>query len=155
MIENVKKYLLNKNLVIIILLIIMGFGINQYFNNNSKHEKKYELELKLREALTDTVRTIKNKEGYELNISSKHIEIKAKTEAGAFYAVQTLRQLLPPKKPIISNSYSTISIPAIEIKDAPVFSSAQDIAQYKTDLSTARKILQDVYELDAATVDNW
>ena len=66
--------------------------------------------------------TIKNKEGYELNISSKHIEIKAKTEAGAFYAVQTLRQLLPPKKPIISNSYSTISIPAIEIKDAPVFS---------------------------------
>jgi hypothetical protein len=41
------------------------------------------------------------------------------------------------------------------VKDAPVFSSAQDIAQYKTDLSTARKILQDVYELDAATVDNW
>jgi len=41
------------------------------------------------------------------------------------------------------------------IKDAPVFSSAQDIADYQADLLVARKILQDAYDLDANTVANW
>ncbi len=38
---------------------------------------------------------VKNPEGYRLEISPKKILINARTAAGAFYAVQTLRQMLP------------------------------------------------------------
>ena len=41
------------------------------------------------------------------------------------------------------------------VKDAPVLSSATDVAQYQTDLLLARKILQDAYVLDADTVAAW
>lgn len=40
-------------------------------------------------------KTITNKEGYRLDISKNQIIIKASTANGAFYAIQTLRQLLP------------------------------------------------------------
>ena len=39
--------------------------------------------------------TIESNEGYSLNIDIDQIEIRAKTDQGAFYAVQSLRQLLP------------------------------------------------------------
>ena len=39
--------------------------------------------------------TIENEEGYILDIQKDLITINAKEDAGAFYAVQTLRQLLP------------------------------------------------------------
>lgn len=40
---------------------------------------------------------IAHPEGYKLEISQKAILIRARTAAGAFYAVQTLRQLFPPE----------------------------------------------------------
>lgn len=58
-----KKLLTNKNLVIVILLILLGLGVSYHFNQTSKKDKKFEMELKLREALQDSVRTHKNKEG--------------------------------------------------------------------------------------------
>lgn len=54
-------------------------------------------------------------EGYTLKIDPKYIEIKG-TERGMFYAVQSLRQLLP------LDSVGTVKIPAAEITDAPRFS---------------------------------
>ncbi len=63
-----------------------------------------------------TDNSIKNDEGYELIVSKKEIIISSKTKKGAFYAVQTLLQLLPEK----SNSQS-IAIKSVEIKDAPRF----------------------------------
>ena len=63
--------------------------------------------------------TITNDEGYELRIYPKGIEIKAKTAAGAFYAVQSLCQLLPHPKQ--RSKQSKITIPAVEVKDAPEF----------------------------------
>src|SRR5690606_3914977 len=40
--------------------------------------------------------SIENPEGYKLEIQPRQITIRASTERGAFYAVQSLRQLLPP-----------------------------------------------------------
>lgn len=60
---------------------------------------------------------IKNDEGYTLNINSDEIRIEAKTEKGAFYAVQSLVQLIPAT--IEKNT--PIKIPALSIKDSPCF----------------------------------
>ncbi|MGS2725890.1 glycoside hydrolase family 20 protein [Psychroserpens sp. BH13MA-6] len=65
--------------------------------------------------------SISNEEGYILNISPKHIQIKAATDQGAFYGVQTLRQLLPVAFENGSFSDDTVKIPCQLIKDAPQF----------------------------------
>lgn len=65
-------------------------------------------------------KSIENIEGYTLNIQPQHIKINAKTDQGAFYAVQTLRQLLPPE--FENTSFSEkINIPCLTITDAPEF----------------------------------
>lgn len=57
-------------------------------------------------------KNIAHDEGYELSISGKTAKLKAKTEAGMFYALQTLRQLV----------YSSeAKIPYITVKDYPAF----------------------------------
>jgi hexosaminidase len=40
--------------------------------------------------------SVRNNEGYTLKITPKRVIIKARTAVGFFYAVQTIRQLLPP-----------------------------------------------------------
>jgi hexosaminidase len=60
---------------------------------------------------------INNDEGYHLRISSDEIRIEAKTDRGAYYAVQSFIQLVPnaidPKQ--------KLAIPCVDIKDAPRF----------------------------------
>lgn len=70
--------------------------------------------------LTDSLPV--NEEGYLLNISTQGINIIAETTQGAFYAMQTVLQLLPaeiesPKK--INNI--SWRLPNVEIKDEPRF----------------------------------
>lgn len=65
--------------------------------------------------------TIENAEGYKLDIQPHQITISAKTDQGAFYAVQTIRQLLPPEFENNSISEKNISIQSITITDAPQF----------------------------------
>lgn len=60
--------------------------------------------------------SIKNEEGYFLKIDKNTIEIRANSSKGAFYAVQSLIQLLP-----IENNSTSISIQCLEIQDAPQF----------------------------------
>ncbi len=61
-------------------------------------------------------------EGYTLRVTPKRIDIAARTRAGAFYACQTLRQLLPAEieqsKPV---SGVTWTLPCVEIEDAARF----------------------------------
>ena len=56
---------------------------------------------------------------YVLEVSSKHINVKASSSQGMFYAIQTLMQLLP--KQIENNTYQKVSwkIPSVKITDAP------------------------------------
>lgn len=64
--------------------------------------------------------TIVNPEAYVIEINSDGITIKSKTDRGAFYAVQSLRQLLPIA--LEMKSYGEeIELPYIFIKDAPAF----------------------------------
>jgi hexosaminidase len=66
--------------------------------------------------------SISNNEGYQLKITSDKILISAKSQKGAFYAFQSLRQLLPVDFEKSNTSNETqIAIQCLEIKDAPQF----------------------------------
>ena len=55
-------------------------------------------------------------EGYELSVSANGIKLSANQAAGLFYAIQTLRQLLPTRPT------QSVSLPAVSIRDRPRFS---------------------------------
>lgn len=61
------------------------------------------------------------KEAYTLKVSSKKIDIQASTGAGAFYAMQTLMQLMPPAMSGDAATAASISIPNCSIEDEPRF----------------------------------
>lgn len=67
--------------------------------------------------------TIGHPEGYRLEITLQHITIRARSAAGAFYAVQTLRQLFPPlfNYPRTPENFSWTA-PTCTIYDYPRFS---------------------------------
>jgi hexosaminidase len=70
--------------------------------------------------LLDTA--IANNEGYNLTISRKRIIVRAKNAVGLFYAVQTIRQLLPPEiEKSIKSAGILLTVPCCEIKDEPRF----------------------------------
>ncbi len=66
--------------------------------------------------------SITNPEAYQLNISSSTIQIRAGSEKGAFYAVQTLRQLIPAEFENGSFKNSSVAIACQTIEDEPQFS---------------------------------
>ncbi len=61
-------------------------------------------------------------EGYRLSVMRTRITIRAYKPAGAFYAVETLRQLLPPDNfraaPVVGLTWT---VPVVEIEDQPRF----------------------------------
>ena len=58
-------------------------------------------------------------EGYEISITPASIHIFASTNAGAFYAIQSLKTMVPPGA--LADPKKTIEIPCAEIKDEPRF----------------------------------
>ncbi len=64
---------------------------------------------------------LNNKEGYVLDVQPKKIKIRASTDQGAFYAVQSLKQLLPPEFENKSLKEKQIAIECVTIHDAPQF----------------------------------
>ncbi|WP_047546934.1 beta-N-acetylhexosaminidase [Psychroserpens sp. Hel_I_66] len=95
---------------------ISGDFLRKFINKGSGIELKNTNEIQF---ILD--KTIENDEGYTLDIQPQQIIIKAKTDQGAFYAVQTLRQLLPAKFEVGSISEENISIQCMTIIDAPKF----------------------------------
>lgn len=72
-------------------------------------------------------------EGYRLDVSENRIDISAKSATGAFYAIQTLRQLLPNQ--VFSSERQEVSwkVPICAIEDNPRFSwrgSHLDVARH-------------------------
>ena len=68
-----------------------------------------------------TLNTSLGKEAYSLRVSSKKIEIQASTGAGAFYAMQTLLQLMPASMSGDQKISSPVTVPNCSIEDAPRF----------------------------------
>ncbi|WP_431108532.1 beta-N-acetylhexosaminidase [Winogradskyella poriferorum] len=60
-------------------------------------------------------------EAYHLTVSKEGITIKSSTDQGAFYAVQSLRQLMPVSIENGTFSEDEINIQAVTIKDQPQF----------------------------------
>ncbi len=62
-------------------------------------------------------------EGYELSTVPGHVEITGGSDAGIFYGLQTLRQLLPPAALRHPSSLTAgpVEVPILRISDAPRF----------------------------------
>jgi hexosaminidase len=69
-----------------------------------------------------TQNTSLGEEAYTLQIKSGKISIQAKTGKGAFYALQTLLQLMPAQIYSGTKLAGAIAIPNVQIKDEPRFS---------------------------------
>jgi N-acetyl-beta-hexosaminidase len=70
----------------------------------------------------DTTLARLGEEGYRLDVAAARVTIRAPAPAGAFYAVQTLRQLLPAEivreAPVTGQTWT---MPAVSIEDQPRF----------------------------------
>jgi len=58
-------------------------------------------------------------EGYEMNITPDQIEVSASTSTGVFYAIQSLKTLIPATA--FAQPQKEIQLPCLEIKDEPRF----------------------------------
>ncbi|MCK5824549.1 MAG: beta-N-acetylhexosaminidase [Ichthyobacteriaceae bacterium] len=64
---------------------------------------------------------IKNYEGYKITINKQKLHIEASSNSGAFYAIETLKQLLPADFKHGNYRNKTILINQLEIEDEPRF----------------------------------
>ena len=89
-------------------------------------------------------------EGYELQVNSKGVKIKANKLAGLFYGIQTLYQLLP--KEIESKSVAKViqwTIPYAQITDTPRFAwrgQMFDVARHFFSKEDVKKFIDDMVE---------
>jgi len=58
-------------------------------------------------------------EEYTLQVSENGIQISASSPAGAFYAIQSLKSLIPPLS--WKSKQASVSVPSLEVKDQPRF----------------------------------
>ncbi|WP_455587619.1 beta-N-acetylhexosaminidase [Bacteroides sp.] len=97
-------------------------------------------------------------EGYELNIQPDGVTIQASDRSGVFYAIQTLKQLLPTA--IYGNqavSDAQWTLPCMEIKDAPRFGYRGlhiDVARHFFPKEEMKKIL-DLMALHKQNTLHW
>ena len=60
---------------------------------------------------------IESPEGYNLSVTPSNVILSARTSAGLFWGIETIRQLLP----VPNSGDKTLKIPAVEIKDQPAY----------------------------------
>ena len=84
-------------------------------------------------------------EGYTISVNEKNIEIKAAGKAGFFYAIQTVKQLLPRDYFCdTQNSSANWSVPFVSIIDKPQFEHRGfmlDIVRHFFDKDEVKKVL--------------
>ena len=81
-------------------------------------------------------------EGYRLVVDQRGATILAKTEAGAFYGIQTLRQLIPLKES--DGGDKTAAITFQEVEDRPRFQwrgFMLDVARHFSDVAAVKQLI--------------
>ena len=99
-------------------------------------------------------------EGYHLTVAPDAITIEAHTDAGAFYAVQTLRQLLPvaletgPAGTLLARGWA---VPAVDITDTPRYAWRGMMLDSARHMQTKEFIFQflDVMAMQKINVFHW
>ncbi|MDR0814138.1 MAG: beta-N-acetylhexosaminidase [Bacteroidales bacterium] len=83
-----------------------------------------------------------NKEAYKLKILKTRIEIEAGAAPGVFYAMQTLRQLLPPEieKNQAPPATLEMAVPCAEIDDAPRYAYRGILLDVSRHFSTVKDV---------------
>lgn len=93
--------------------------------------------IQLKEELKETL----GEEGYELEITRKTVFLRAGTEAGIFYAIQTFRQMLPSQIEM-KKLTEPVKLRQVKIVDSPRYSwrgSMIDVARSFFDLDYLKK----------------
>jgi hexosaminidase len=65
--------------------------------------------------------SISSPEGYSIQVKKEGVRISANSPSGIFLAIQTIRQLLPASIEVSGSKRSFVSLPVLEINDAPAF----------------------------------
>lgn len=87
--------------------------------------------------------SIKN-EGYSLVVRPEKIVIEASSEAGFFYGVQTIRQLLPPEIESKTTVEARWLVPCVEVEDEPRFAwrgMHMDFSRHFFDIDEVKEFL--------------
>jgi hexosaminidase len=100
---------------------------------------------------------IEGSEAYELSVSSLGINLTASSEAGLFYAIQSLRQLFPTS--IFSNSRveNAWIVPCLAIQDSPRFAwrgAHLDVSRHFMPVTFVKKFI-DLMALHKLNVFHW
>lgn len=101
-----------------------------------------EIKLQLDAGLATTAAI--GEEGYRLSITPDAVHVTAAAPAGLFYAVQTLRQLLPPFTAATTTSDGTLVLPTGEIEDFPRFAwrgAMLDVARHFFDVADIKRYI--------------
>ncbi len=100
---------------------------------------------------------IEGSEAYELRVSNSSVQLTASSEAGLFYAVQSLRQLLPTSIFKDARVDTVWSIPCLEISDAPRFAwrgAHLDVSRHFMPVTFVKKFI-DLMALHKLNVFHW
>ena len=97
------------------------------------------------------------KEGYSLAVQPEAVIVRASQPAGLFYAIQTLRQLLPPELETDQISEVNWLIPAVDIEDEPRFrwrSIQLDVGRHMFPVDFIKRFL-DLMALHKFNIFHW
>ncbi len=84
-------------------------------------------------------------EGYRLNVEKDRIDIASSTNAGIFYGIQTLRQLLPVEIYSASIEKADWKVPCISIEDTPSYpwrGMMLDVSRYFFDSTYVKRYME-------------
>lgn len=102
--------------------------------------------------------SVKSDEGYILEISDKGvITISAKSAAGAFYAVQSLRQIIPVQAYETPIDLKKLELPCLKINDEPHFGYRGfmlDCSRHFWDVNTIKEML-DILAMHKMNTFHW
>jgi len=121
------------------LLVSTGLNIKIVYNTNDdiKPDKNM-IFCKLKTSIA-------NKEAYKMTITKDRIDIEAGAPAGFFYAMQTIRQLLPPE--IERNTWAkdvVWAVPCAVIEDAPHYpyrGMMLDVSRHFSDVNSVKRYI--------------